>query len=110
MSDTWTHIMRALSKDYDASKAMLEAGPKPKCIIGTKGRQTVVTIVERWEDSGIISNLYTPSNKLNEYVEWSTEQLETWQGVKRMSYDQWYFKRRADAEKFITFFMVKWAE
>lgn len=104
------HIVKALSKDYDASKAMLEEGSRPRCIIGSKGKQTIVTVVEAWEEANIISNLYPPSNKLNQCIEWSTKQLETWRNVKRMSYDQWYFKNKDDAEKFITLFTVKWAE
>jgi len=106
---TWTHIVKALSSDYDSLKNILEQGPILRCILGKKGKETILTIVETYKESSV--EVIQEYNTLNfdKCIDWANEQLEPWNNVRRMSYNQWYFKRKKDAEKFITLFTVKWA-
>ncbi len=46
---------------------------------------------------------------LDERVDWSCKQLESWPEVRRMAHDMWFFKRKRDAEKFQTLYNLKWA-
>ena len=110
MTDTWTHIVKAFTKDYNSIKEMIEIGPQPRCILGTKGRQTIVTVVEIWKEDKLDLVAKYNSADFDSYIDWTIEQLETWSDVRRMAYDQWYFKRKKDAEKFITLFNIKWAK
>jgi len=41
-------------------------------------------------------------------ITWTDEQLKTYRSI-RMSYDEWYFERRRDAEKFQVLWALKWA-
>ena len=38
------------------------------------------------------------------------EELKNWTNVRRMAWDQWNFKYKKDAEKFVTLFNLKWAK
>lgn len=49
------------------------------------------------------------SDLWTECVEWTVKQLEGQPRVKRMAYDMWFFERKRDAEKFKTFWLIKWA-
>lgn len=54
-------------------------------------------------DADFDSDLWT------ECVEWTIVQLASQPRVKRMSYDMWFFERKREAEKFKTFWLIKWA-
>ena len=64
-----------------------------------------VFYVEDWDD-----DLDSPVDEhWTECVEWTVEQLEGQPRVKRMAYDMWYFERKREAEKFKTFWLLKWS-
>jgi len=48
------------------------------------------------------------SDQWTECVEWTIEQLAGQPRVKRMAYDMWEFERKREAEKFKTFWLLKW--
>jgi hypothetical protein len=49
------------------------------------------------------------SDQWTECVEWTIVQLDSQPRVKRMAYDMWAFERKREAEKFKTFWLLKWA-
>lgn len=49
------------------------------------------------------------SDRWTECVEWTIAQLDSQPRVKRMAYDMWVFERKREAEKFKTFWLLKWA-
>jgi hypothetical protein len=49
------------------------------------------------------------STQWTECVEWTIAQLDSQPRVKRMAYDMWVFERKREAEKFKTFWLLKWA-
>jgi hypothetical protein len=48
------------------------------------------------------------SDQWTKCVEWTIAQLDSQPRVKRMAYDMWVFERKRDAEKFKTFWLLKW--
>lgn len=50
------------------------------------------------------------NQNLNNCVEWAAEKLKDWPDVRRMAFDMWDFKKRKDAEKFITLFHLSWEQ
>lgn len=107
-NDPWTHILKSLEPSYTELKILLETGPKIFADISQRGRYWCVTLQEQ-----PLPNATTPiwSNpgKLDERVDWTLSQLDSWLDVKRMAHDMWYFKRKRDAEKFQTLYNLKWA-
>lgn len=47
---------------------------------------------------------------IDPYVIWTTEELERWKGVSRLSWDMWSFPRQRDAEKFQTLYYLTWPQ
>lgn len=48
------------------------------------------------------------SDQWTKCVEWTIEQLASQPRVKRMAYDMWEFELKREAEKFKTFWLLKW--
>jgi len=101
MTDPWEAILTSLEPDYEKYKSMLESGPRYCAELSKNCKVWVITVKELvYEDSYI---------DITPVVDWTTEQLENWPDVRRMAYDQWYFKTKHDALKFQTLFYLKWA-
>ena len=100
--DPWTHMLNQLEPAYDQYKDIAEYG-QPKFMINLipdiKGKFQIL-IYDDW-------NL--DSKEFDESIFWATEQLATWPNCRRIAFDRWQFKRRKDAEKFKTLFILKWA-
>jgi hypothetical protein len=48
------------------------------------------------------------SGLLDSRVNWCIEKLDGWPGCTRMAYDQFWFKKKEEAEKFITLYTLTW--
>jgi hypothetical protein len=48
------------------------------------------------------------STKLDERINWCADKLKDWPGCTRMAYDQFWFKNKVEAEKFITVYTLTW--
>ena len=111
MNNAWDHTLRMLQPDIDALKEFMDRGPQIKPMLRLARRTWVMQIKIDWgvfefDDYG--NPWGTPS--LDERVIWAAAQLETWENVSRQARDMWHFKRRQDAEKFITLYNLKWVE
>jgi len=80
---------------------------KPKLHKAFNGYWTL-QLVDVDDESWSMANI--PSNRLDRAVEWTTEQLESWDNCRRMAWDMWDFKFKHDAEKFITLFHLSWPQ
>lgn len=104
----WQQILKTLEPDIDNLTAIMNAGPKVFPSMTQKGRKWLVRLKEGWDKLYDLQPLVN-EDCLGEVVDWSTDQLKSWQDVRRTSYDTWEFKRKRDAEKFQTLFNLKWA-
>jgi hypothetical protein len=107
-SDPWLHILQQIQPLYFEWKKELENGPNIIADISRKGRSWCVTLQEK-NHSSEWTPVWIDPGKIDERVDWVTEQLTTWPSVRRMAHDMWYFKRRKDAEKFQMLYNLKWA-
>ena len=103
ISDTWTHMLQQLEPEYAKYKDIAEYG-QPKFMIDLIPDITGKFRILIYDDWNLDSKEFDAS------IFWATEQLSTWPNCRRIAYDRWQFKRRIDAEKFKTLFMLKWAK
>lgn len=105
----WAQLLRSIEPEYDIIRRALEMGPTIKPVLERKQRIWTVSLREIWPEE-ILEVPYTGSESLDDKVDWVTNELARWDGVKRMSWDQWYFDDKRHAEKFITLYYMKWAD
>lgn len=105
----WVQLLRSINPAYDTISRALEMGPTIKPLLAKKNRIWTITLSEVWPDD-FTEAPYSGSDSLDTRIEWITTELTKWPGVKRMSWDQWYFDDKRHAEKFITLYYMKWAE
>jgi hypothetical protein len=75
-------------------------------LLERRGRKWCVRFEETWQDD---TGVHVTNNRMHtEMVDWAVEQLASWPMCVRMAYDQWFFDRKQDAEKFITLCNLKW--
>jgi len=108
-TNPWQHTLRMLQPDIDVLQEFMNRGPKIKPKLRLANRIWVLEIAEDWGIFHDAGNSYDTPN-LDQRVIWSAKQLETWKNVSRQAWNMWHFKRRQDAEKFITLYNLKWAE
>lgn len=47
-------------------------------------------------------------DRFSDCIDWTTHCLESHPRAARMSYDEWWFERKRDLEKFQTLWALKW--
>lgn len=92
--------------DYDQLHEYMVIGPQIIALLEKRSKSWVITICENWNED---IYFYPLSDDIDKRIEWTQDQLKNWKFVSRQSYDQWFFKRKIDAERFITLFNLKWA-
>jgi hypothetical protein len=105
MSDNWAEVLKQIEPDYDNLKEIMDNGPKVVARMRTFNNRWRVRIEEEWE---LDSN--PGYGKLDKRCDWAAEQLANWKFVGRLSYQEWVFLNRAQAEKFLTLYNLKWAQ
>ena len=109
MSDTWADMLRQVEPDYDNLKEIMDNGPKIVAVMRTFNNKWRVRIEEEWSRNG--DQYYTADyDNLDQHCEWATKQLENWESANRISYQEWIFSNRTQAEKFLTLFNLRWAQ
>ena len=108
-TDPWQHMLVTIEPAYDAYKMALEQGPRyvPILTYIDKKRVWEIRIHEQWHD-GINYGTTESGMALDTRCTWCESQLRKWPDVDRWSWQQWHFKNRHDAEKFITLYYLKW--
>ena len=103
--DPWQNILSSLSPTYIKQKELMERGPyiHPELWKNSQ-RKWAITLQEVWGDN-TISDVNLTIN-FDDAIFWTDEELKKWDCV-RSSYDTWIFKKKRDAEKFITLFHLK---
>lgn len=109
----WEHVLTQICPDYGNLTMKLEEGPTIVANLKSTGNSVDVTIREDWDITASEQQyLYYSSDTryLDNRVDWATEQLDTWPGVCRTSYNTWSFRKLRDAEKFVTMFNIIWPQ
>jgi len=109
VNDAWLHVLQTLEPQYDSIKAAMDEGPKVRCDLTRLEKSTMLQVTEYWDDGIETFDVTNQSFLFDDYIDWIEKQLATWKHVRRMSWDQWYFRSHKDAEKFVTLFNLKWA-
>jgi len=104
----WTESIKQIFPEYDNIKSLMEEGAKVKPIIRQHGKNWRVSIEEVYPEE-IKYGTTTDPDILNEAIDWTTTQLSSWPNVRRMSWQDWDFKRKSDVDKFITIYYLRWA-
>lgn len=106
-AERWTQILTGITPDYFKWKDKLDNGPDIIVDISRKGRYWRVTLQDSHQ-SAEWTPVWIDPGAVDERVNWTSEQLLHWSGVRRMAYDMWYFQHKRDAEKFQTLYNLKW--
>lgn len=108
MKDPWLHIVRAIEPEVDRLQAMLEKSiPIKPLLLQNKKGAWLITIARDQESAYQKYYLDDEIETFNNRIEWAVAELENWDAW-RSSYDTWIFSSKEEAEKFITFYYLKW--
>lgn len=113
MRDPWTSMLTSLEPSYDKWKDIMDNDIKIAAYLDKRKSRWWITIHEDWDKTlaDLQYRYYIASDsKLITCTEWTEKQLKDWKLVSRQSDCQWAFIRKADAEKFITLFNLRWIE
>lgn len=109
MSSRWIDILTAFEPSYRELESRMKLGPNIRCTLQKKGSKTLLQLTEIWSNDDHVYYVTERSDRFDDYVAWTEEQLRTWKSVRRTAWDQWLFTRQKDAEKFVILFNLKWA-
>ena len=109
-TDPWQHMLLAIEPAYFEYKDAIERGPKFVPLI-TQGPSILhpweFKIDEQWPD-GVNYGTHDSGVELARRCMWCEYHLDKWSDVIQWDQTRWLFKNRHDAEKFITFYYLRW--
>lgn len=103
-------FVRALEPEIDRLTKIMSTSPYVGTELWKSSHGWSVTLKECWDltDGEAWLDSIRFSSEFDRAVEWTVAEAGKW-SCKRVSYDTWAFKSRREAEKFITYFSLKWA-
>lgn len=99
-------LIESVNPSYQNLKQLAEEGAPIDVLIEKRKTRWWIRIYEKWPADAKYGE---DGLKLDKCISWTELQLTDWPDVSRQSYQHWAFKRRHDAEKFITLFHLVWA-
>ena len=108
MIDPWTHIVKAIEPRVEELQKMLERGPVIKPILNRNRRGAWQVTLDSDQDNPDFDYANYDPAIFNDRIEWTKHEAENWDAW-RSSYDTWVFSSKEDAEKFITYYILKWS-
>lgn len=116
--DPWLSIIKSLEPNIEELRVAMMNGFSVSPNLTKIGRRWKITLQELYTSGNNkypIDQLFEYKNlddmgKLDQCVNWSTKQLENWDGVRRTAFNIWEFNRKKDAEKFQVIFNLTWAK
>ena len=107
MSDPWIQIIETLEPEYQDLKLTMEQGPTIRPILYLNSvKRWRVTIEEVWPGDIIGSS----DGRFDRLVEWSSNHLKDWPGIRRVAWDSWDFPTKREAERFVIIFNLSWSQ
>lgn len=106
MSDPWAHIVKAIEPEIDKLTRIMAQGSviKPVLTRNNKGAWAITITRDSYDQYYIDNDIENFNNR----IEWAITELENWD-CWRSSYDTWIFASKDEAEKFMTYYILKWA-
>ena len=108
ITDPWQHMLLAIEPTYAKLKDAMETGSTIKPTLKFNEKQWILSIDEKWGTVDDAGNHFN-TGRLDECVKWATIELEKWD-CQRRSWNMWQFKKKHDAEKFVTLYNLIWAQ
>lgn len=109
MIDRWAQILKTIEPNIELLKMSLEHGVDIKIDLKQNNRGAwQIKFYSYWLGVDVDQNNYLKEFNLDERIEWAVEELEKW-SAWRSSYDTWVFSNKDEAEKFLTYYTLKWA-
>jgi len=106
-SDRWSHILQNLTPNYFKWKDIMENGPRIYAKLIKTGRYWTLAVEEDWQSVDDAGN-YVNSSQHDNIINWADEELKKWK-CRRTAWHMWEFQSKREAEKFITFYNLRWA-
>lgn len=104
--NVWAGIVKQIEPDIDILREVIENTlPITVRILTNKPKYTVCITYDIE-----IPQLFIPNQLIEDAIDWTTDQLESWTDVRRVSYDSWKFKTKRSMKKFLVLFELKWAK
>lgn len=105
-NDPWEFIIRSLHPDLEKLQNMIEVDPLIKADLSKKNRRWQIKIIETWPVETFDLKWTFDVDALQLAVDWTDRALQSWDYVRRESWDTWSFNSKRDAEKFVTLYNV----
>ena len=107
MTDPWIHIVRSIEPRVKELQQILDQGSIIKPVLD-RNRQGAwqITLDSNLNKQDIFVDYDVET--FNDRIEWVKNELENWDAW-RSSYDTWVFSSKEEAEKFITYYILRWA-
>ena len=110
VADPFVHTLQQLQPAYFRWKEVLDNGPKVKARLRHVNLAWRVRIEEDWYESDGEQYYTADYSNLDSRCEWAAKQLKDWKTVTRLSWQEWKFTSRKEAEKFTILYNLVWAE
>lgn len=92
----WIHTLEMIEPEYEYWKKVLEY----HLILKAIKEYNIVSIIRKFDDQLHLDD--------KEYIEEINSELKRWKGVERIASNIWAFETEKDADKFITYFNLRW--
>jgi len=102
----WLTFLKQQVPEYDELAEFMEQGSVIKPMLSKSGSGWMIELEEVTPQS--VNYRYSDLNNLDQRVDWATAELSKWDNCTRMAYSMWKFKKKHDAEKFITLYYLIW--
>lgn len=106
-SNTWVGTLLQINPEYLEILKKWENGPKFSTKLTTDDASWILEVYQDCDFEYFDPLWY--QDEFYSRVTWCEQQLSTWHNVKRKSHVMWEFQQKQEAEKFQTFYNLKWA-
>lgn len=106
MTSAWQHILETIEPNIQELQRILDRGQVIKPLLNRNKKGAWQVTLDYKNNDDLLIDIAPEA--FNDRIEWAVEEIENWDAW-RSSYDTWVFSSKDEAEKFITFYYLKWA-